>query len=84
MIHTATNGNSKTTFPPRVFFLSQKCTQKKEANPNCVMGTFKQHGAQRGWGQEGEMTQALYAHMNNKTIIKKKKTAWCHTRPRVL
>jgi hypothetical protein len=25
-----------------------------------------------GWGQGGEMTQALYAHMNNKTIIKKK------------
>jgi hypothetical protein len=21
-----------------------------------------------GWGQGGEMTQALYAHMNNKTI----------------
>jgi hypothetical protein len=21
-----------------------------------------------GWGQRGEMTQALYAHMNNKTI----------------
>jgi hypothetical protein len=26
-----------------------------------------------GWGQEGEMTQALYAHMNNKTIKKKKR-----------
>jgi hypothetical protein len=27
----------------------------------------------RGWGQEGEMTQTLYAHMNNKkTKIKKK------------
>jgi hypothetical protein len=25
----------------------------------------------RGWGQWGEMTQALYAHMNNKTIKKK-------------
>jgi hypothetical protein len=24
-----------------------------------------------GWGQGGEMTQALYAHMNNKTIKKK-------------
>jgi hypothetical protein len=23
-----------------------------------------------GWGQGGEMTQALYAHMNNKTIKK--------------
>jgi hypothetical protein len=23
-----------------------------------------------GWGQGGEMTQALYAHMNNKTINK--------------
>jgi transcription antitermination factor NusA-like protein len=23
----------------------------------------------RGWGQGGEMTQALYAHMNNKKII---------------
>jgi hypothetical protein len=22
----------------------------------------------RGWGQGGEMTQALYAHMNNKRI----------------
>jgi hypothetical protein len=28
--------------------------------------------ARRGWGQGGEMTQALYAHMNNKTIKKKK------------
>jgi hypothetical protein len=26
-----------------------------------------------GWGQGGEMTQALYAHMNNKTIKIKKK-----------
>jgi hypothetical protein len=26
-----------------------------------------------GWGQGGEMTQALYAHMNNKTIKKRKK-----------
>jgi hypothetical protein len=26
----------------------------------------------RGWGQGGEMTQALYVHMNNKTIKKKK------------
>jgi hypothetical protein len=26
----------------------------------------------RGWGHGGEMIQALYAHMNNKTIIKKK------------
>jgi hypothetical protein len=27
-----------------------------------------------GWGQGGEMTQALYTHMNNKRIkIKKKK-----------
>jgi hypothetical protein len=25
----------------------------------------------RGWRQGGEMTQALYAHMNNKTINKK-------------
>jgi hypothetical protein len=25
----------------------------------------------KGWGQEGEMTQALYAHMKNKTIKKK-------------
>jgi hypothetical protein len=25
-----------------------------------------------GVGQRGEMTQALYAHMNNKTIKKKK------------
>jgi hypothetical protein len=25
----------------------------------------------RGWGYGGEMTQALYAHMNNKTIKKK-------------
>jgi hypothetical protein len=27
----------------------------------------------RGWGQGGEMTQALYAHMSNKTIKKEKK-----------
>jgi hypothetical protein len=25
------------------------------------------------WGQGGEITQALYAYMNNKTIKKKKK-----------
>jgi hypothetical protein len=28
---------------------------------------------QRGWGQGGEMNQALYAHMNNKRKMKKKK-----------
>jgi hypothetical protein len=28
----------------------------------------------RGWGQGGEMNQALYAHMNNKRKIKKKQT----------
>jgi hypothetical protein len=28
----------------------------------------------RGWGHGGEMTQALYAHMNNKTIKKKMKS----------
>jgi hypothetical protein len=26
-----------------------------------------------GWGQGGEMTQALHAHMNNKTIKKRNK-----------
>jgi hypothetical protein len=26
-----------------------------------------------GWGQGGEMNQALYAHMNNKRKMKKKK-----------
>jgi hypothetical protein len=26
------------------------------------------------WGQGGEMNQALYAHMNNKRKMKKKKT----------
>jgi hypothetical protein len=26
----------------------------------------------KGWGQGGEMNQALYAHMNNKRKIKKK------------
>jgi hypothetical protein len=30
-------------------------------------------GGGRGWGHGGEMTQALYAHMNNKTIKKKRK-----------
>jgi hypothetical protein len=30
----------------------------------------------RGWGEEGEMTQALYEHMNNKTIKIKKKKKW--------
>jgi hypothetical protein len=29
-------------------------------------------GRRRGWGREGEMTQALYAHMNNKKINKNK------------
>jgi hypothetical protein len=27
---------------------------------------FKSVRRRRGWGQGGEMTQALYAHMNNK------------------
>jgi hypothetical protein len=27
-------------------------------------------GVREGWRQGGEMTQALYAHMNNKTIKK--------------
>jgi hypothetical protein len=27
-------------------------------------------GGKGGWGQRGEMTQALYAYMNNKTIKK--------------
>jgi hypothetical protein len=30
----------------------------------------------RGWGQGGEMTQALYAHMNNKTIKKRNLQKW--------
>jgi hypothetical protein len=31
----------------------------------------------RGWGKGGEMTQALYAHMNNKKIkIKKKRNVY--------
>jgi hypothetical protein len=32
---------------------------------------FMKENIGRGWGQGGEMTQALYAHMNNKTIKKK-------------
>jgi hypothetical protein len=31
-----------------------------------------------GWGQGGEMTQALYAHMNDKTI-KKQKQMTCNS-----
>jgi hypothetical protein len=41
-----------------------------------------------GWGQGGEMNQALYAHMNNKRKMKKKKkrkcgiyTQWSFTQP---
>jgi hypothetical protein len=30
-------------------------------------------GGKGGWGQGGEMNQALYAHMNNKRKMKKKK-----------
>jgi hypothetical protein len=30
----------------------------------------------RGWGQGGEMTQALYAHMNNKIKNKQKKNVF--------
>jgi hypothetical protein len=40
-------------------------TEKENKNKEGVGGRG------RGWGQGGEMTQALYAHMNNK--IKKKK-----------
>jgi hypothetical protein len=32
----------------------------------------------RGWGQWGEMNQALYAHMNNKRKMKKKKKEIYH------
>jgi hypothetical protein len=28
----------------------------------------------RGWGQWGEMNQSLYAHMNNKRKMKKKRS----------
>jgi hypothetical protein len=34
---------------------------------------FKVIKLMRGWGQGGEMNQALYAHMNNKRKRKKKK-----------
>jgi hypothetical protein len=30
-----------------------------------------------GWGQGGEMNQVLYAHMNNKRKMKKKKKNTC-------
>jgi hypothetical protein len=35
--------------------------------------TLKAKKTGRGWGQGGEMNQALYAHKNNKRKIKKKK-----------
>jgi hypothetical protein len=35
-----------------------------------VLKTLSRKYSTRGWGQGGEMTQALYAHMNNKTIKK--------------
>jgi hypothetical protein len=38
----------------------------------------------RGWGQGGEMTQALYAHMNNKTIKKKKHANACLLKMQIL
>jgi hypothetical protein len=31
-------------------------------------------GRGRGWGQGGEMTQTLYAHMNNKKYKKNQKS----------
>jgi hypothetical protein len=33
------------------------------------------------WGQGEEMTQALYAHMNNKTIKKRRKKNSMYTYP---
>jgi hypothetical protein len=33
-------------------------------------------GGKGGGGRGGEMTQALYAHMNNKAIKKKAKLEW--------
>jgi hypothetical protein len=33
----------------------------------------QKNGESWGWGQGGEMNQALYAHMNNKRKMKKKK-----------
>jgi hypothetical protein len=41
------------------------CSHEEEQN--VIMGGM---GGKGGWGQEGEMTQVLYAHMNNKTIVK--------------
>jgi hypothetical protein len=34
------------------------------------MGIEGVEGYGKGWGHGGEMTQALYAHVNNKTIKK--------------
>jgi hypothetical protein len=42
--------------------------------PLSATGTLKMPLSKGGGGgQEGEMTQALYAHMNNKTIKKRNK-----------
>jgi hypothetical protein len=35
--------------------------------------TYHNNKEGRGWGQGGEMNQALYPHMNNKRKMKKKK-----------
>jgi hypothetical protein len=55
-------------------------TVKAEAGGSGVGGqpglyneTLSQRRVCRGWGQGGEMTQALYAHMNNKTIKKRER-----------
>jgi signal transduction histidine kinase len=48
-------------------------SKELEATKVSVSRAMVQEIMVRGWGQGGEMTQALYAHMNNKTIKKRKK-----------
>jgi hypothetical protein len=69
--------------PFRVYATKTKHSRQKSfhLNPCIIKSEFirfskggKQHPIRTVWGQGGEMNQALYAHMNNKRKMKKKRT----------
>jgi 4-hydroxyphenylpyruvate dioxygenase-like putative hemolysin len=44
----------------------------KNETPKFFWKVLHLRSTPRGWGQGGEINQALYAHMNNKRKMKKK------------
>jgi hypothetical protein len=52
------------------------CENKLGPLRQLCSGFLSTKGYSWGWGQGGEMTQALYAHMNNKIKKKTKGYSW--------